>query len=912
MSDTLALSWLDQLLRLDPLAQALQLQQLASSDPALHRRLVRLLSLALSSDASHAVGAPVLDGLRMLECSAGLIATPGDAVAGYSLLRELGRGGMSVVWLAERTDGSIKRQVALKLPIFALTSPNDAQRFSRETDVLAELTHPNIARLYDAGVTTQGQPFIILELIDGLPITEYCDLHQLTLRARLELFLQVLSAVGHAHKHLVVHRDLKPSNILVAAQDHQVKLLDFGIAKLLAAPGSVADVTRLTQHGELALTPLYAAPEQIKGERISTATDIYAMGVILYELLTGRSPYASKTGELPTLSQMLHALSGSGSVHASEAAVDDALALERGFANAGKLKAALRGDLDTIIRKAMRHAPGDRYASVEHFAEDIRRFLESKPIAARPPGLLYTLRLWLARHRGASIAAGVGSVGVLIAIAFAIHQYQISREQEARVTAVRTFMFDLVNDTEPNELHPDIPVTGKQILDNAVARVHRQFANRRRLQGELLSELGRMYSRFDESEASKQTLLEALPTLMATAPPDDPALNKTRAYLASVLYDEGQVPQARKLATDALHDCSDGTLECAKAHSYADIILSQIERQDGHAEASLNFMRDAVVEATRAFGEHDPETIMTLVSLAVTARNSGFFLDARTAIDRAVNLSADQTLRARDRVQLSRSKAIVDFDLGDYAAARTRLKDLAAQTVSPSERALDLRLLSMVAIREGDAQGALEAAGSAISLATSANIPEEVAFATQARALALAMLGDTRNALRDAESALSQLLAGGSSEDSPEVLRSHRFRAEILLRGGDFKDSRQEIESELARLKRQPHPSSVELGQALDLLGCTLRELREPEQALATHRTAREQFQKQLPADHPFLDRNTLYIDAATASRTSFAEQAQRIARRLPPGSLWRTLMDAWLDPEVCQKAAREYCALVL
>lgn len=911
MSDTLALSWLEKLLHLDPVAQTVQLEQLASSDPVLHRRLVRLLSLALSSDESYGLDAPVLEGLRMLECATAVIATPGDAIAGYSLLRELGRGGMSVVWLVERTDGTIKRQVALKLPMFALTSPNDALRFSRETDVLAELTHPNIARLYDAGVTNHGQPFIILELIDGLPITDYCDLHQLTLRSRLELLLQVLSAVGHAHKHLVVHCDLKPSNILVAAQG-QAKLLDFGIAKLLVGPDAIADVTRLTQHGGLALTPLYAAPEQIKGEQISTAADIYALGVILYELLTGRSPYAGKTGDLPAASQMLHALSGSGSVHASEAAVEDAPALKRGFANAGKLRSALRGDLDTIIRKAMRQAPGDRYASAEHFAEDIHRFLASKPIAARPPGILYTLRLWLARHQGASVAAGMGSIGVLLAMTVAIHQYQISTEQEARMAAVRTFMFDLVNDTEPNELHPDTPVTGKQILDNAVARVHRQFGNRRRLQAELLSELGRMYSRFDQSNASKQTLLEALMTLTATAPPNDPALNKTRTYLANALYEEGQVPQARKLATNALENCSDGTLECAKAHSYADIILSQIERQDGHAEASLKFMRDAVAEATRAFGERDPETIMTLVNLAITARNSGFLRDARTAINRAVTLSSAQTLRARDRVELSRSKAIVDFDLGYYAAARTRLGELATQTVSPSERALDLRLLSMVAIREGDAQGALDAAGSAISLGTSANIPKEVSFAMQARALALAMLGNTKDAQREANSALSRLLAGGSAEDSPEVLRSHRFRAEILLRGGDSEGARQEIESELARLNMQPRPSSVELGQALDLLGCALRELRQPEHALATHRKAREQFQKQLPPDHPFLERNTLYLYAATASRASFAEQAQRMAMPLPPGSFWRTLMDAWLDPEVCRKVARGHCVLVL
>lgn len=372
------------------------------------------------------------------------------------------------------------------------------------------------------------------------------------------------------------------------------------------------------------------------------------------------------------------------------------------------------------------------------------------------------------------------------------------------------------------------------------------------------------------------------------------------------------MPQARTLANDALHDCSDGTLECAKAHSYADIILSQIERQDGHADASLNFMGDAVAEATRAFGEHDPETIMTPVNFAITARNSGFFLDARSAIDRAVNLSADQTLRARDRFQLSRSKAIVDFDLGYYAAARTRLKDLATQAVSPGERALDLRLLGMVAIREGDAQGALEAAGSAISLATSANIPEEVAFATQARALALAMLGDTKKALRDAESALSRLLAGGSAEDLPEVLRSHRFRAEILLRGGDSAGSRQEIESELARLNRQPRPSSVELGQALDLLGCTLRELRERSRRWPPTGKPASNTKNNYPRIILFFDRNTLYMDAATASRAGFAEQAQHIARHLPPGSLWRTLMDAWLDPEVCRNTAREYCALVL
>ena len=227
--------------------------------PHLHARLERLLASALSPEDSRLLAAPVLDGVARLDVDVTRTLQPGDVLAGYRLIRELGRGGMSVVWLAERADGVVKRAVALKMPMFMLQG-GDVERFARERDALAALSHPNVARLYDAGVLPSGQPFIVLEHVDGMPFTVYCDARRLDLRARLRLFLQVLGAVEHAHKHLIVHRDLKPSNVLVDAEG-QVKLLDFGIAKLL---GENEDAAPLTEMVGAAMTPLYAAPEQLR------------------------------------------------------------------------------------------------------------------------------------------------------------------------------------------------------------------------------------------------------------------------------------------------------------------------------------------------------------------------------------------------------------------------------------------------------------------------------------------------------------------------------------------------------------------------------------------------------------------------------------------------------------------------
>ena len=282
---------LDEAFNLEPAARAVWLAELAESQPQLAPTVRKMLAAYTSSETDDFLArSPRLASL--LNESRLTALTAGARVGPYRLKRELGAGGMADVWLAERADGAFTRDVALKLPITSRLRRDLAERFARERDILARLEHPHIARLYDAGVSEDGLPYLAMEYVDGLPITEYCDAHKLDIAARLRLFAQVLDAVQFAHASLIIHRDLKPSNILVTAAG-EVRLLDFGIAKLLAENETALE-TQLTQMAGRAMTPDYASPEQIKGESLTIATDVYSLGVVLYELLAGCRPYRLK------------------------------------------------------------------------------------------------------------------------------------------------------------------------------------------------------------------------------------------------------------------------------------------------------------------------------------------------------------------------------------------------------------------------------------------------------------------------------------------------------------------------------------------------------------------------------------------------------------------------------------------
>jgi serine/threonine protein kinase len=348
-----------------------------------HRHLAAILRKMLARQYSNTD--QILPGLPQYDPAALGESAPDDTtglttdsiIGPYRLIRELGRGGMGSVWLAERTDGSLKRQIALKLPHSSLPQRQLAERFGRERDILAALNHPHIARLYDAGVTEEGRPYLALEYVDGEPLNTYCDGRRLSIKARLELFLQVLAALQYAHGQLVVHRDLKPTNILVTP-DGEVKLLDFGIAKLLT--DGAAHETELTQLGGRALTPQYASPEQILGQPIGTASDVYALGVVLYELLTGSLPYRLKRDSRGALED---AILSADAARPSKTEVLLGNAQSRD-STVRKLVTLLKGDLDTIVLKALKKNAAERYATAQLFADDLRRYLAGEAVLAQP------------------------------------------------------------------------------------------------------------------------------------------------------------------------------------------------------------------------------------------------------------------------------------------------------------------------------------------------------------------------------------------------------------------------------------------------------------------------------------------------------------------------------------------------
>lgn len=426
---------LDHALSLSEEERARWLETLLSSNPTLGSLLKELLD-----------GRPALKEERFLEDSPLAPALEpslqGQPVGAYTLVSPIGRGGMGTVWLAERNDGRFERRVAVKLVHFSVVTEGGAERFRFEGRILGRIAHPNIAELIDAGVMPNGQPYLVIEYVDGEPIDEHCDQRMLDLNARIALFLQLTGAVAHAHANLIVHRDIKPSNVFVGT-DGRVKLLDFGIATLLDRDGITAAPTPLTMESGVALTPLFAAPEQVSGGSITTATDVYALGLLFYLLLTGRHPVGTSQR---SPAELIKAITESEPVLASEAIASAGAenAAKNRATTPEKLRRQLRGDLDTIAAKALRKDPLQRYASVTAFADDVRRYLAHQPIQARRDTLVYRAAKFVRRNRVSFSAATLALAGILAGSAAALYQAHLARERFRDVRDLaHTFVFDL-------------------------------------------------------------------------------------------------------------------------------------------------------------------------------------------------------------------------------------------------------------------------------------------------------------------------------------------------------------------------------------------------------------------------------------------------------------------------------------
>jgi serine/threonine-protein kinase len=433
----------------------------------------------------------------------------GQVIGAYTLLSLLGQGGTGSVWLARRDDGWFVGQVALKLLHPVGAGPVGEERFKREGRILAKLKHPHIAHLLDAGVAS-GQPYLVLEHVEGEPIDAYCDRRRLGVEARVRLVVDVLDAVAHAHAKLIVHRDIKPSNVLVTAEG-RVKLLDFGIAKLIEAEPGSSELTALTREGSRALTPAYAAPEQLEDGTITIATDVHAVGVLLYLLLTGRHPAGAA---LRTPAELVKAIveidppppsvaagsDGPQGESALEAAAQRATSPER-------LQRTLRGDLDTIVAKALKKAPEERYASSGALAEDLRRYLGHEPIAARPDSLRYRAAKFVRRNRFAAASSAFVLLALLVGLGGTIWQARVAARQRdlalvqyGRAERINEFNYFLLAEAVPGGR----PVTMREILTRAERVVGRQFESDEALSVELLTTIGGIYAvRQQDAEAGR-------------------------------------------------------------------------------------------------------------------------------------------------------------------------------------------------------------------------------------------------------------------------------------------------------------------------------------------------------------------------------------------------------------------------
>lgn len=429
----------------------------------------------------------------------------GDTIGPYLLQSELGEGGMGTVWLATRADGMIDRPVALKLPRGLWRRNALAERMARERRILASLNHPNIARLYDAGLTSDGQPYLALEYVEGRRIDEYCREENLDVGGRLAVFLQVLNAVAHAHSQLVVHRDLKPSNIL-AGKDGQVRLLDFGIAKLLEE--GQASETELTEAFGPALTPDYASPEQIAGTPIGAASDVYSLGVVLYELLTGQRPYRLKRDSRAALEDAILQIEPA---RPSEAVAEPPLRRE------------LRGDLDWIVLKSLAKNREQRYESAAALHADLVRYLRHEPVEAGPPGAAYRVAKFVRRHR-AGVAAAVlvvlaltaGTAGATVGLlrareaeAEARDAAETARAEAATAERVSGFLAGLFESSTPEEAKGR-ELTAREILERGAQRIRGELADEPLVQARLLRTVGYVYTNLGLYSEADRPLEEAV------------------------------------------------------------------------------------------------------------------------------------------------------------------------------------------------------------------------------------------------------------------------------------------------------------------------------------------------------------------------------------------------------------------
>ncbi len=633
-----------------------------TDDPAL-RTDVRALLRADAGAGDRIISDAIANAADTLHDAIRTTPAIGARVGPYRLLEEIGQGGMGTVYLAERADDEYRSRVAIKFVRGHFATPDLARRLLAERQILADLTHPNIAWLLDGGTTDDGTPYLVMEFIDGEPIDVWCDHAKLGLSGRIAVFRTVCEAVRYAHAGLVVHRDVKPSNILVT-RDGTPKLVDFGIAKLLAGDGAT-DVTGTLRM----LTPAYAAPEQIRGERITVATDVYALGGVLYRLLTGSPPHDT-------------AGVGSAEVERRITEVDAPLASDAARAAGLPWHRRLQGDLDRILRTALHKDPARRYASVERLVDDLKRHAEGRPVSAQPDTMGYRVGKFVRRNRSAVLA---GVAALLTAAGFLTwhgmritDERNLARAEAARAREVTSFLRELFEVTSPSVSRGET-VTARELLDSGAVRIATQLGNQPDVQATLMRTIGDVYARLGLPAAAGPLLARAYAQHREVL--GDDAIETSTSQLAHAVWlqDAGELDSAQPhfeavLATRQRHLPERDPMVGVAHHQLAYLLEAQgdFEGAERHFRAALASARDR--------SPPDPGGV------ADAATRLGRLLRQLDRYDEAESLLREGLAGQRrvlgdlhpDVAGAARNLAALLRDLGQYEAADTLFREAIA------------------------------------------------------------------------------------------------------------------------------------------------------------------------------------------------------------------------------------------
>jgi len=814
--------------RLDPLLERLlelpdeaargELERLPPEDRPLRLRLAAALAAARAESGPLARPAAESWARLLIEGERPPFA-PGARLGAWEIEGELGRGGMGTVYAVRRADGAYEQRAALKLLAASADRPETRARFLQERQILARLEHPAIARLLDGGVAPDGRPWLALERVDGLPLTAFADAHRLSIPERLQLFLAVLAAVDFAHRNLVVHRDLKPSNLLVTAAG-EVKLLDFGIAKLLDA-GEDGERTRMGAP----LTPQYAAPEQVTGGAVTTATDVYALGLVLYELVAGARPYRVTSDSALELERAI--VVGTPRPPSAAARGATASAAARGT-TPERLARRLAGDLDAIVGKALAKEPAARYPSADAFARDLESHLAGRPITARAETLAGRARKFARRHRvgvAATAALALALLAGLVALGYALVQSRARLAEARRAEAIQRFLVDLFAEIDPERSRGrEVPL--REVVDRGAARLATELAGQPRARAELLLTLGTVYRRLALYAEAERLLAEAAAITRVEFGERSPEAARALAAEGDLHYWRDDYERALEAHRAALGIFAAGGAALRPEAASSRFNVGSALRQLGRHEEALAEEERALAEERELHGAGSLEAAAVATGLALTLHNLGR--------DEEALPFAESALAAR-RARLPAD----DPRLADALEA-LGLARMGAGEIEPAVAALAECLAIRRRVFGAEHPEVLEALNSlASAYEAAARLPEALAVRAEAMPVARRLLPEGSDSLAIQVNNLATLdfrlrrfeaAARGfaeataiwrrtAGERSARVATVRNNLGFALLELGRAEAARGELEAALAVRRELAGEESAEVAQTLRILG---------------------------------------------------------------------------------------------